>query len=66
MFNVDKKGDGKAVAEHPFRTPSGHISITMSFGVAAIPHPEINDKQTLLKALYRAKENGRNRVEAYL
>jgi len=60
----------KAVAEHPFKVPSGQVSITVSFGVAAIPHPEINDKQTLIKAsdeaLYRAKEKGRNRVEAYL
>lgn len=60
----------KAVAEHPFKVPSGQISITVSFGVAAIPHPEINDKQTLIKAsdeaLYRAKEKGRNKVEAYL
>lgn len=60
----------KAIAEHTFRVPSGQISITISCGVAAIPHPEINDKQTLIKAsdeaLYRAKEKGRNRVEAYL
>ena len=60
----------KAVAEHPFKISTGHISITMSFGVAAIPHAEIEDKQALIKAsdkaLYKAKEKGRNRVEAFL
>jgi len=42
----------------------------MSFGVAAIPHAEINDKKALIKAsdedLYKAKEKWRNRVEAFL
>ena len=50
---------------------SGSISdleITASFGVAAIPHSKINTIEDLIrladKAMYMAKENGRNRVES--
>mgnify|MGYP003531145588 CR=1 FL=1 len=42
------------------------ISMTASFGVACYPAPGINDLNDLLKAadkaLYEAKESGRNRV----
>jgi diguanylate cyclase (GGDEF)-like protein len=43
------------------------ISVTVSVGVATAPEPKAQDWEALLsgadKALYRAKENGRNRVE---
>jgi diguanylate cyclase (GGDEF)-like protein len=49
-------------------TPEGLIPITISFGVAASSRHSKRDADSLLKAadeaLYRAKEKGRNRVEA--
>jgi diguanylate cyclase (GGDEF)-like protein len=57
----------KRVAEHPFAgretQPGGKL--TVSLGVAAMP-ADVNDPKDLLeladRALYRAKESGRNRV----
>ncbi|MDQ6718967.1 MAG: diguanylate cyclase, partial [Gemmatimonadota bacterium] len=47
----------------------GTLLRTMSCGVAAWPHPDIRDQDSLLKAaddaLYVAKESGRNKVVAY-
>jgi diguanylate cyclase (GGDEF)-like protein len=44
----------------------GDIPVTLSLGVAAIPHPEIKDTTELIKkadrALYKAKREGKNRV----
>jgi len=52
-----------------FKSPKGNdIHVTMSFGIAVNRH---NAKQNRGahpegdKALYRAKENGRNKVEQY-
>jgi len=45
------------------------LHVTISVGVATFPHEEIRDSKKLIecadKALYKAKENGRNRVEAF-
>ena len=45
------------------------LHVTISIGVATFPHEEIRDSKTLIecadKALYKAKENGRNRVETF-
>jgi two-component system cell cycle response regulator len=45
------------------------LHVTISVGVATFPHEAIDDSKELIecadKALYTAKENGRNRVEAY-
>ena len=45
------------------------LNVTISVGVATFPHEEIRDSKRLIecadKALYKAKENGRNRVEAF-
>jgi diguanylate cyclase (GGDEF)-like protein len=50
-----------------FDTPEGMIPVTISFGVAASCKDMKRDADSLVKAadeaLYRAKENGRNRVE---
>jgi len=49
--------------------PLADLHITASFGVAAVPHPAIVTTDQLIHeaddALYRAKHNGRNRVEAF-
>ncbi|MBU4503167.1 MAG: diguanylate cyclase, partial [Proteobacteria bacterium] len=45
------------------------LSVNISIGVACYYHPDIQDAKTLIecadKALYRAKEEGRNRVVAF-
>jgi diguanylate cyclase (GGDEF)-like protein len=45
------------------------LRVTISVGVATFPHENIRDAKELIEfadqALYKAKENGRNRVEAY-
>lgn len=47
----------------------GKLHITVSFGVAVMPHPDIQTAEDLVacsdKALYKAKNNGRNRVEIF-
>jgi two-component system cell cycle response regulator len=56
----------KAVEAHTFSFDGGTLQRTMSCGVAAWPHPRIEDGDALVKAaddaLYVAKETGRNRV----
>jgi len=55
--------------EHTFSFEGGTLTRTMSCGVAAWPHPQIRDQDTLLKAadqaLYVAKESGRDKVVRY-
>ncbi len=67
--------EAKAVAEdlrkkieaHDYPSKQGKLKVTISLGVATYPQ-HAGEKQTLIKAadeaLYRAKESGRNRVEA--
>lgn len=59
----------KAVEQHKFQADNLSLTVTVSGGVASFPHPEIADAKTLIecadKAMYRAKEEGRNRVVAF-
>ncbi|MBW1740106.1 MAG: diguanylate cyclase [Deltaproteobacteria bacterium] len=45
------------------------LHVTISVGIATFPHEKIHDSKELIecadKALYRAKEKGRNRVEVF-
>ncbi len=56
-----------SVSRDSIDTPEGRIPVTLSFGVAASSKDRLKDVYSLVnaadKALYRAKENGRNRVE---
>ena len=55
------------IAASSISTETGEIHVTMSFGVAVMQEGRGEDGEELLKradeALYRAKNNGRNRVE---
>lgn len=57
----------QAVLEHSFPSPMEDLTVTVSAGVATYPSPQIDSVDSLFRqadeALYRAKQNGRNRVE---
>jgi len=50
-----------------FAPPMDKLTVTISLGVALFPSPLVDDMESLIRqadeALYRAKQNGRNRVE---
>ena len=57
------------VEETVWKSPSGDLGITISFGVATMPSPAISSSDQLIRsadsALFRAKALGRNRVEVF-
>lgn len=58
----------RSVEEQPFSTRAGTLAVTISLGLASFPEDaeEMEDLiQKADQALYRAKEEGRNRVVAY-
>ncbi len=58
----------KLIGDKEINTPEGVIPVTVSLGVAASDKGKRRDQESLVRAadsaLYRAKKNGRNRVEA--
>ncbi|MFW6245722.1 MAG: diguanylate cyclase [Fibrobacterota bacterium] len=59
----------QGIASQVFKTTSGtDVNVTMSFGIAVYPDHARAANELISnadKALYRAKENGRNRVEVF-
>lgn len=59
----------QSIGEDGMNTPEGMISVTISLGIALRDMENRLDVEALIKAadsaLYKAKENGRNRVEAF-
>jgi two-component system, cell cycle response regulator len=58
----------QAVLELSFPAPMEDLAVTISAGVASYPSPHVDSVDSLFRradeALYRAKQNGRNRVDA--
>jgi two-component system, cell cycle response regulator len=56
------------VESQPIQTQAGPLPVTVSIGVSSVPHSRIHSAKELIvaadKALYRAKRNGRNQVQA--
>jgi diguanylate cyclase (GGDEF)-like protein len=57
------------IAAQPIALPSGQtVQVSVSVGVSAWPHPDVNSAEDLIQradvALYRAKSGGKNRVMA--
>ena len=54
------------VAAQKWESPAGSLQIAISLGIASLPMQDISSPEQLIacadKALYRAKENGRNQV----
>jgi diguanylate cyclase (GGDEF)-like protein len=52
----------------PLETQAGPVQVTVSIGVASVPHTRTHTAKELIvaadRSLYRAKKNGRNRIEA--
>jgi len=52
----------------PLKTQAGNLNVTVSLGVASVPQSRIHSAKELIvaadRALYRAKKNGRNQVQA--
>ncbi len=59
----------RRVEDHEFREKTKTLRITISAGISTFPQEEIQDSNELIegadKALYLAKEKGRNRVETH-
>ncbi|QXE91162.1 diguanylate cyclase [Geomonas subterranea] len=57
----------QAVLDFSFPPPLEDLTVTVSAGVATYPSPQVDNIDSLFRradeALYRAKQNGRNRVE---
>ncbi len=57
----------KSITDIKFSGSMSGLIITVSIGIASLPHPGINSAEDLIRladdALYTAKKNGRNRVE---
>jgi len=56
------------IEDTPIETQAGPLQATVSLGVSSVPHTKIHSSKELIvaadKALYRAKRNGRNQVQA--
>ncbi|MFP4474398.1 MAG: diguanylate cyclase [Desulfatibacillaceae bacterium] len=59
----------ESVQDHTFIAGDLELNVTISVGVATFPHDDIPDAKVLIecadKALYKAKEMGRNQVISY-
>jgi two-component system cell cycle response regulator len=57
------------VESHEVQDNGNVLRVTISLGVATFPHERIHDSKELVdfadQALYKAKDNGRNRVEVF-
>jgi diguanylate cyclase (GGDEF)-like protein len=57
------------VESHEVQDNGNVLSVTISVGVATFPHERVHDSKELIdyadQALYKAKDNGRNRVEVF-
>ncbi len=56
------------IEQTPIETQAGSLHVTISLGVATVPHSRIRSPKELIvcadRALYRAKKAGRNQVQA--
>ncbi|MES0362697.1 MAG: diguanylate cyclase [Desulfobacteria bacterium] len=59
----------KMVESHEVQDNGNVLRVTISIGVATFPHERVHDAKELVdyadQALYKAKDNGRNRVEVF-
>jgi diguanylate cyclase (GGDEF)-like protein len=67
-YNLAKRIRAR-IAEHEVEIDGAKVGLTASFGIASYPESEARDASELVRladrALYRAKQLGRNRVELY-